>query len=888
MPLGWLQANWLRVKARLNKRRLERDLEDEIAFHRAMREEKYPEAGMIRPKRASAAHSRFDSQTSTKEAPGSMWTLRLLETLWQDLRYGARVLGKSPGFTAVAIITLALGIGANSAVFSVVNGILLNAVPFKDAGRLVSITEMEPFLADAPVSPEDFCDWKAQGDLFERIVATEEWRSFSVTGGGPPEQIPAHAVSTDYFQMLGVAPILGRDFSPQEDEPSNQHTALISYGLWQRRFGGDRGIVGQAINLSGESYSILGVMPGGLKVGYPEPAVWVPISCQSAFVAGSRGSHYIGVLARLKPGVTVARAQAEMDTIAQRLEEQYPDSNDRLGAHVIPLSLAATREIRPGLLLLLSAVGFVLLIACANVANLQLVRASARLREMAVRAAIGATRGRLVRQLLAEGLVLAFAGGALGLLLAYLAVPALAGSLPASVTGTWNVAVDGRVVAFTLALSVATAVLFGIAPAFQSSRPNLNEALASSQRYSAGSSQGRLRSLLVVAETALALVLLVAAGLMFRSFLLLQRDDPGFNPNNVLTMGVSLPEAKYPTASSFKPEVYSAWLNTERMTPFFNQVLKAIQAVPGVTAAAASSQLPGQNGNSTGVAVVGQPAPSGGRPLVGNYFVTPSYFQAAEIPLVDGRVFAETDQAKGPPVAVIDRRLAEQFFPGQNPLGHRVNIFGADREIIGVVGNVKEHGFNENMPEIYFPYAQAPNGSVSLVVRGVVDPASLASSVTSAIQGIDSDQPVHDIRTLKEIYEEGLLSTRLSTTLLVAFAILALVLAGVGTYGVVSYSASQRTHEIGIRMAMGASRGDVMGLVVGQGARLAIIGIGVGLVMAFVFTRWMASLLFQVSPKDPWTFAAVAILLTVVALLACYFPARRATSVDPMSSLRCE
>src|SRR5262249_6417078 len=405
-----------------------------------------------------------------------MWTFRRLESFGQDLRYGARVLAKSPGFTIVAIITLALGIGANTTIFSVVNGVLLNAVPFKDAGRLVTITEMEPFLADAPVSPADFCDWKAQNDVFERIVALS-WQSFIVTGGGPPEQVPAIWVSTDYFQMLGVTPALGRDFSPQEDEVSNQHTVIISHALWQRRLGANPNVIGQSINMNAKTYTIIGVAPATLKLGYPEAQAWVPLSCQSKGIAESRGNHFIDVQAKLRPGVTVANAQAEMDAIAKRLEEQYPRSNDRLGAHVIPLSLAATKDIRPGLLLLLSAVGFVLLIVCANVANLQLVRASVRQREMAVRAALGATRGRLVRQLLAEGLMLALTGGAIGLVLAYVAVPVLGRGLPKYVTSTWNVAVDGRVVVFTFIVAVATSVLFGLAPAFQSSRPDLNDAL---------------------------------------------------------------------------------------------------------------------------------------------------------------------------------------------------------------------------------------------------------------------------------------------------------------------------------------------------------------------------------------------------------------------------
>jgi putative ABC transport system permease protein len=886
MIAAWLHSTWLRLKALINRERLDQDLEDEIAFHLAMREEKYREAGIQGRARRAAAHRRFGSPILYKETSREMWTFRRLETLWQDLRYGARVLAKSPSFTVIAIITLALGIGANTTIFSIVDSVLLNTIPFKNADRLVLVTEMEPFLADAPVSPEDFCDWQTQNDVFERIVAIEEWRSFGLTGGGPPEQVPAYAVSTDYFQMLGVAPLLGRDFSPKEDDVANQNSVLISYALWQRRFGGDHAVIGRPINLSGESYSVIGVMPRELKLGYPQPQAWVPISCHSKFVAGSRGSHYLSVMARLKPGITVAQAQVEMDTIAQRLEQQYPDSNKELGAHVIPLSVAATHEIRPGLLLLLSAVGFVLLIACANVANLQLVRASVRQREMAVRAAIGASRARLIRQLLVEGLLLALIGGAAGLVLAYLAVPALARRLPVNVSGTWNIAVDGRVVAFTFLLSVATAVLFGLVPAFQGSRANLNEALASRQRYSAGSYHRRVRGLLVIGETALALVLLIGAGLMFRSFLLLQRDNPGFNPKNALTVAFDLPDAKYPGPSAFTPDAYAAWIKTQRITQFARQALDAIETLPGVVAAGGCNQLPGQNGNSSGILVTGQPNPSGTRPLAGTYEVTPGFFRAAEIPLVQGRVFTDGDDANATAVVVIDQRLAEQFFPGQNPLGQRLTVFGADREIIGVVGNVKEHGFNENMPTVYLPQWQNPQGSQSIVIRSSVEPSTLAAGVVAAIQSIDTDQPVHDIRPLQEIYDQGLLATKLNTTLLVAFALLALVLAGVGTYGVVSYSASQRTHEIGIRMAMGASRLDVMRMVIGHGAVLALIGVGIGLIAAFAVTRWMASLLFGVSAKDPATFATVAIVLTVVALVACYFPARRATSVDPMDALR--
>ena len=866
-----IHSTRLRLKSLIDRRRLDRDLEDEIAFHLAMREQKYRQSEMTDSGGSREARLRFGNPSLWKEISRDMWTFVSVENLVKDLRYGARVLLKNRGFTVVAVITLALGIGATTAIFSVVDGILLNTTPFKDPGRLVSITEMEPFLPDAPVSPPDFCDWKAQSTVFERIGVVSD-RGFILTGGGPPERLVGAQVSTDYFQMLGIEPVLGRDFSAEEDDPSHQDTVLISSELWKSRFGGAPDVVGKALTLSGSSYKVIGVMPAGLKLDYPSPQVWEPVSCKTKMLTQNRGTHFISVVGRLKTGTSIKQAQSEMDTIASGLSNQYPASNDGIGVHVTPLAEAETTDVRSGLLLLLAAVGFVLLIVCANVANLQLVRMSARQREMAVRAAVGASRTRLVHQLLTEGLLLALAGGALGLAVAYGLVPLLARNLPRNVTGVWDVRVNGEVMLFTLALAVATAVLFGIFPALRLSRPNLNDALASSQRQTAGAAHRRLRSSLVVSEMALALLLLVSAGLMFRSFILLRRDNPGFDPRGALTMRVALPAYKY---------------KEPQQAAFFKEALDKISTMPGVVAAGAVSTLPGENGSSSGIHVAGQPEPADGqRPLVGTYTATPEYFHAAAIQLLGGRVFTESDDAKSPLVTVIDKRLAEQYFPGENPIGRRVNFWGKDFEIVGVVGNVKEHGFNENMAEAYASEAQLPGSSMSLVVRTAVDPLSLTNSVTGAVQSVDSDQPVWDVSALETVYDEGQLHARLNTSLFMAFGLLALILSAVGIYGVMSYSAAQRTHEIGIRMAMGARPAEVMRLMLGQGASLALLGVGIGVVASIGLTRLMSTLLFGVKATDPITFAAASIVLILVGLAACYVPARRATSIDPMRALR--
>lgn len=862
----------LRLKAVFTRRQLDRDLDDELAFHLAMRQEKYAsELGLSKDESRLAAKRKFGNDAIIKEGIREMWSFISIETLLQDVRYGARMLRKNPGFTVVAVLTLALGIGANSAIFSVVNAVLLHTIPFKDPGRLVSITEMEPFLADAPVSPADFCDWSVQNDVFEKTSLLNEGR-FSFTGQGSPEQLPGATVSTNFFQMLGVEPVLGRDFSGAEDNAGNQSVALISYSLWQRRFSGDKSVLGKSMVLDGKSYSIIGVTPT-LKFDHPDPEVWFPVSCQTKGILESRGTHYAAVWARLKPGVTVQRAQSEMDAIAKGLENKYPDSNSGLGVHVVPLAQSQTADLRAGLLLLLSAVLFVLLIACANVANLQLARSSSRQHELAVRAAVGASRARLIHQLLTEGLLLSLTGGLLGLALAYVAVPLLARRLPEYVVAIWSIKVDGSVVLFTFLISVGTAIIFGLVPAFKSSRPDLNDALGSSRRFSPAG-HNRIRNFLVVAETAIALLLLVSAGLMLRSFLMLSADNPGFNPEGALTFRIDLPDYKYPG---------------EKQPLFFKQAVEKIRALPGVIAAAGTQNLPGQNGNSSGVEIVGQPSlPSGHKPLVGTMVVTNGYFRTASVPIIQGRDFQETDDLKNPLVVIIDRRFAEHYFKGLNPIGQQVRLYGKDMQIIGIAENVKEHGFNANMPELYLSESQAPSSGMAIIARTSVDPESLAKSMEDAVHSIDSDQPVYAFRTLHAVFDENLMPVRLNTTLLVAFGLLALLLAAVGTYGVVSYSTSQRNHEIGIRLAMGATPSDVLRLIVFQGGRIALLGVGLGVAGSLLVTRWMSSLLFGIRPTDLPTFAVAAVALSLVGLLACYLPARRAISGDPLSALRSE
>ncbi|HYY97748.1 MAG TPA: ABC transporter permease [Pyrinomonadaceae bacterium] len=818
-------------------------------------------------------------------APGSPRGSGVLGDFWQDLRYGLRALRKHPGFTAVAVTALALGIGANTAIFSVVNTVLLRPLPYKDPDRLVMVWEDDTkhgYPRDTPAAA-NYVDWREQNGVFEGMAALAD-QSFNLTGMGDPERLEGKRASANLFNILGVEPLLGRGFLPEDDQPGAGRVVVLSHGLWQRRFGADPKVIGRALELNGQSYTVVGVMPPSFQFPSPEDELWVPIAFTQQ-EAASRGRHYLNVVARMKPGVSVEQAQAEMSTIAARLQQQYPDYNTELGAVVVPLHEQVVGDIRPALLVLLGAVGFVLLVACANVANLLLARAAARQKEIALRVALGASRARLVRQFLTESVLLAALGGVVGLLLALWGVNLLKAFIPDSISQVKAIAVDAKVLGFTLLVSLLTGLIFGLAPATQSSNFNLNETLKEGGRDTASGSRGkRIRSLLVVAEVAVSLVLLIGAGLLINSFLRLRSVEPGFKPGNLLTMGVELSEQKYPDLA--------------RRTAFYDDLISRVEALPGVRSASVTNWIPlVSQGDSVGVSVDGLPDPGPGKkPIVVTRIVGPHYFKTMGIQLVRGRDFDERqDRVDAPAVVVVSEATARRFWPGEDPVGKRITPGTPTTpedwcQVIGVVKDVRQFDLAaEPRPQMYLNYPQADFFAPRhLVVSTSVDPLGLAGAVRKAVWEIDRDQPVSNVRTMEDVLSESLARQRFSMLLLGVFAGLALVLAAVGLYGVMSYTVAQRTREIGVRMALGAQTGHVLRLVVAQGLKLALVGVALGLVAAFMLTRVMSSLLFGVSPTDPATLAVISLVLVGVALLASYIPARRATKVDPLVALRHE
>jgi predicted permease len=817
--------------------------------------------------------------------PGSPARRSMFKDIWQDLRYGLRALRKRPGFTAVAVITLALGIGANTAIFSVVNTILLRPLPYKDPDRLVMVWEdatKHGYPRDTPAAA-NFVDWREQNKVFEGMAAVAD-QSFNLTGVGDPERLDGKRVSANLFGLLGVEPVLGRGFLPEEDAPGAGRVAVLSHGLWQRRFGADPAVVGRALDLNGQSYTVVGVMPPAFQFPSPDVQLWVPIAFTQQ-QAASRGNHYLQVVARLKPGVGVEQAQAEMSTIASRLQQQYPEQNTDLGAAVVPLHEQVVGDIRPALLILLGAVGFVLLVACANVANLLLARAAARQKEIALRVALGASRARLVRQFLTESLLLAALGGVVGLLLALWGVNLLKAFVPDSISQVKAIAVDVKVLGFTLLVSLFTGFVFGLAPATQASNFNLSETLKEGGRDAISSGRGkRIRSALVVAEVAVSLVLLVGAGLLINSFLRLRSVEPGFRADNLLTMGVVLPAQKYPDHA--------------RRAAFYDELLRRVEAVPGVKSAAVTNWIPlVKQGDSTSITVEGRPAPEPGKELIAvTRVVSPDYFKTMGIQLSRGRAFdASQDRADSPGAVVVSETAARRYWPGEDAVGKRLSIGNPENPddwltVVGVANDVRQFQLDADpKPQMYLTYAQAgffvPR---NLVVSTSVEPLSVAVAVRNAVWGIDRDQPVSNVRTMEDVLSDSIARQRFSMLLLGIFAAVALLLAAVGLYGVMTYAVAQRTREIGVRMALGAQAGDVLKLVVAHGLKLALAGVALGLVAAFVLTRLMSSLLFGVSPTDPATLATISLVLVAVALLASYIPARRATKVDPLIALRYE
>jgi predicted permease len=815
-----------------------------------------------------------------------------METLLHDIRYGLRTMRKSPGFTAVAVIALALGIGANTAIFSVVNALLLKPLPYKDAERLVMIWHTYPKLNldQASVSAPSYIEYRDMTSSFEEVATATQW-SVNLTGVGEPERLQGARISYNLFSTLGVLPVIGRSFFPEEDQPGKNRVVVLSHGLWQRQFGGDPGLVGQTITLDGNSYDVVGIMPKGF-VFMVEVDLFTPIAfTNEQLAATNHGNENLICIARMKRDVAFGQAAADMNAIADQLRPQFYGAN--WGITVVPLREQLVGSFRTALFILLGAVGCVLLIACANVANLLLARASARHKEIAVRTALGASRSRIVRQLLTESVLLAVLGGAFGLLIAFVGIRLLVLGVPEDITGFivgWkDISISTPVLAFTFGVSMLTGIVFGLVPALHASKPDFNESLKEGGR---GGTEGRqrsfVRSSLVVAEVAIAMVLLVGAGLLIRSFLRLQQVSPGFNPANVLTMQFSLPRSKY----AEKPQVAF----------FFEQLVQRVGALPGVQSVAVGNNLPMSNeGWNASFAVenlqVGPDEPS---PHGDPHMTSPDYFTAMGIPLLRGRYFTDADSKDSVPVAIIDQTLAEQYWPDQDPIGKRIAAFFDEprgqrhwREIVGVVGHVKQYGLDgKSKVQYYFPQSQSPQNDMFLIVRTASEQRGeqkgMVSAIRATLDSIDKDQPIYKVTTLEQMVSNSTSQKRFSMLLLGIFAAVALLLAAVGIYGVMSYAVTQRTHEVGIRMALGAQQKDVLALVVRQGMLMALIGVGIGLVGAFAATQVMGSLLFGIGTHDPVTFAGIAVLLGTVALVASFIPARRATRVDPMIALRYE
>lgn len=806
-----------------------------------------------------------------------------MDAFLNDIRYAIRNLIKRPAFTVIAAITLALGIGANTAIFSSVYALLLKPLPFPELNRVVAVWDSYPSrgVLRNEVAMANYLDWRSQNQSFEQL-ALYSWWTTNLTGIDPPERLQGFRVTANFLDTLGVKPLMGRNFTEDENQPGKGAVAILTYALWQRRFGGDPNILGKTITLSGVVCTVVGVMPETFR--YPANAeVYAPVPLTPQ-VVGNRSFNSYYVVGRLKSGASVQSAQADIDNITVRLEQQYPQTNTGSRATVFPIVADTVRKYEMGLWMGMASVAFVLLIACANVANLMLARASGRQREIALRAALGASRWRIIRQLLTESSIVALLGGALGILVAVWGLDALRAANPGDAAkfapGWHQLGINFTVLVFTLALSLLSGLLFGLAPALEVSKPNLNDALKEGNRQSSGGTH-RLRSSLVVLEVALSLVLLVGAGLFFRSFITVFKTDPGFNPDNVMTMSLML------SASKYKDEPQTA--------AFYTDLVQRVKATPGVVSAAAVNHLPlGGSNSSEAFLVEGVPEPPPGQENIGRYRVcTPDYFATLQIPILRGRAFTEQDKADAPPVVIVNETLARKYWPGQEAVGKRIRFQAPlDRapwmEVVGVSKDVKHELTLEVTPEFYLPHAQDGWRGMVVVARTTGNPASLAGSLRQNVWAMDKDQPVAEVRTMTEVRSISVGLQQFNSMMIGIFALVALLLASIGIYGVMAFAVAQRTREIGIRMALGARRTDVLRMVVLNGMKLAVLGLAIGLVASWLLTRFISSLLFGVQPTDPLTFGAVSACLLLAALLACYVPARRATKVDPLEALRYE
>ena len=808
-----------------------------------------------------------------------------MDTLLQDIRYALRMLAKKPGFTLAAVLAIAIGIGANTAIFSVVNAVLLRSLPYKEPDRLTVVLshKRDTLRGSGSAAFLDVVDWQKQSQSFEGMAVFRSM-GYTLTGAGEPDRITGARVSADFFSLLGVGAVEGRTFRPEEDQRGAERVVVLGHGLWQRRFGGDSSVIGKSLTLNAEPHTVIGVLPADFRfsIDIADAEMWTPIA-HDGEVLDERGAHYLKVIGRLKPGVSLNEAQLEMNEIAGRLEQQYPAENTGRVVNLAPMYEHLVGSIRRWLVILLGAVGLVLLIACSNVANLMLARSAARAKEIAIRTALGASRRRVVLQLLTESLILALLGGGAGLLLALWGIELLIKLGPRDIPRLNDISVDGTVLWFTAVASILTGLIFGLMPALKASKPDLNGSLKEGSRGTSESfSRYSMRNMLVVVQMALTLIPLAGAGLLVKSFMRLQQVKPGFAAENVLTMRVSLP---------------ALFDEGDKAAVFFKQLTERVENIPGVESAGAITILPlGGSNNRTSFNIKSRPYPENQEPLAEFRAITPNYFSAMGIPIKRGRTFTEHDVKGKPGAVIINETMARRYWPDEDPLGKIISIGVSvseneptEWEIVAIVGDTKHFSLDsEAVPEMYIPHTQQPWTSMALAVRSPIDPAQLSSLVRAQVLSIDRNQPISDVRPMGEIVARSISQQRFYMLLLSLFAAMALVLSAVGVYGVMSYSVTERTREIGIRMALGAQTRDVLKYVVGQGMALTLAGVVIGLVGAFLLTRLMANMLYQVETFDPQTFAAISLLLSLVAFVACYIPARRATKVDPMVALHYE
>jgi predicted permease len=880
----------MRLRSVFRRKRVEEDLDKELRFHLAQQMEENLAAGMPAAQAHRAAHRKLGGITQIQEECRDMRRTDYIETFWRDLRYALRMLGKSPGFTVVIVLTLALSIGANSAIFSVIDGVLLRPLPYPEANRIVRVFFHSANFPKFPLNPFDFRDFRARNRSFESLAGFTR-ADLQLSGTGQPERYTAFRVTAGYFHLLGLRPALGREFNSDDEIVGHGHQVLLSDRLWRKRFAADRTVIGRKITLDSQPFTIAGVMPPGTEhpgnafqeVAHGETVdLWWPFTFRGN--PAQRGSHYLEGIGRLKQGVTPAQAQAEVNTLIAQLAREYPDALEGWHALVVPLYREIVGSSERLLLVLLGAVGLVLLIACANAANLLLARATSRQREIAVRAALGAGRPRLVRQMLAESLLVALIGGTVAVAIAITGVRSLVSLLPAGFPRADTIHINAAMFGFTLLVSLATGILFGLAPALQATRTDLQQNLRDGGRGSTSSGRSqRLRSVLVVGEVGLACILLIGAGLMLRSFVNLLRADPGFRPEHLLTASLSLPDDTY------KPM---------EMLRFYERLLASLNSAAGIRSAAAGTDVPwtGYDANMSGFTIKGQKPPAHELYHARYHVASPEYFRTMGIPLVRGRYFTAGDDTKSPLKLIVNQSMARRYWPNDDPLGQRITFDDHPKEadwmtIVGIVGDVKD---KPNSPAaemaLWWPLGQTPVdiSNMSVAMRGSSNPALLANDLRQAVRQLDPTLAVANIRPMDEIADANISTPRFALFLVALFAGLALTLAAIGIYGVISYAVSQRTHEFGLRMALGAQPGDVRRLVLRQGVKLALVGVALGLVGALALGRVLWSLLYQVSSADPVTFTSVSALAIAVAALACYLPARRATAVDPANALRSE